>query len=151
LDCHRRICRPSRKLGSNALDAEEEPTVARIREQPAREHRILFEIVVDAYGESERALGWYYYLEEKMDFPFQANCISARATSPLEVGSQVEVLGMAPEDDCMSEVLVFVRYGTTKRSKLAVPLAQLECLSTNVETRQAVEDWHYWVARGYEY
>ena len=125
--------------------------MAGTREQPAREHRILFEIVVDAYDESERALGWYYYLEEKMDFPFKANCISARATSPLEVGTHVEVLGMAPEDDCMSEVLVFVRYGRTKKSKLAVPLAQLECLSTNVMTRQAVEDWHYWVARGYEY
>jgi hypothetical protein len=125
--------------------------VAHIREQPEREDRILFEIVVDAYGESERAMGWYYYLEEKIEFPFKANCVSVRATSPLEVGSQVEVLGMAPEDDCMAEVLVFVARGETKKSKLAVPLSQLQCLSKNAETCQAVEDWHYWVARGYEY
>jgi len=125
--------------------------VARTREQPKREDRILFEIVVDAYGECERAMGWYYYLEEKIEFPFKANCTSARATSPLEVGSQVEVLGMAPEDDCMVEIFVFVQHGKIKKSKLAVPLAQLQCLSTKEETCQAVKDWHYWVERGYEY
>lgn len=122
-----------------------------MKEQPEREDRILLDIVVDAYGASERAMGWYYYLEDKLKFPFAANCVSSRATSPLEVGGQVEVLGMAPEDDCMLEVLVLVRYGHTKKSKLAVPLAQLQCLSDNEEICQAVEDWHYWVARGYAY
>jgi hypothetical protein len=27
---------------------------------------------------------------------------------------------------------------------------QVEAVATDEETRQAVEDWHYWVARGYE-
>ncbi len=31
-----------------------------------RERRIAMEIVVDAYDEQERALGWYYYLEDKL-------------------------------------------------------------------------------------
>jgi Calcium binding len=30
-----------------------------------------------------------------------------------------------------------------------VPLAQLEVVEASEETRQAVEDWHYWVAMGY--
>jgi len=120
-----------------------------MREQPEREDRILLEIVVDAYNESERAMGWYCYLERVLEFPFMASCISRRATSPLEIGNEVEVSGLAPEDDCMSEIHVFVKRG--KKSKLAVPLAQLACLSENAKTRQAVEDWHYWVARGYEY
>ena len=123
--------------------------MAKIREQPEREDRILFEIVVDAYNESERAMSWYYYLEEVLEFPFMASCISRRATSPLETGNEVEVSGLAPEEDCMSEIHVFVKRG--KKSKLAVPLAQLTCLSENEKTHQAVEDWHYWVARGYQY
>jgi len=121
------------------------------QEQPEREDRILFEIVVDAYNKSERAMGWYYYLEEVLEFPFVASCISRRATSPLEIASQVEVSGLAPEDSCMSEIHVFVKHGEKAKSMLAVPLAQLACLSENAKTRQAVEDWHYWVARGYEY
>lgn len=32
-----------------------------------REHRIADEIVVDAYNETERATGWYCYLEEKLE------------------------------------------------------------------------------------
>ena len=31
----------------------------RIPEQPDRENRIAFEIVVDAYDQAERAMGWY--------------------------------------------------------------------------------------------
>ena len=30
------------------------------RRDPEREQRIIMEIVVDAYGEDERAMGWYY-------------------------------------------------------------------------------------------
>ena len=45
---------------------------------PAREHRIEQDIVVDAYGEEERALSWYYYLEGKLQFPFRAKCTAVR-------------------------------------------------------------------------
>jgi hypothetical protein len=37
-----------------------------------REHRIEQEIVVDAYNEEERALGWYCYLNEKLAFPYKS-------------------------------------------------------------------------------
>ncbi len=39
---------------------------------PIREHRIDYEIVVDAYTEDEIAMGWYYYLQDKITFPFLA-------------------------------------------------------------------------------
>jgi hypothetical protein len=47
------------------------------------------EIVVDAYGSEEQALGWYYYLDDTLQFPFTARCIARRATSPLQVGDDV--------------------------------------------------------------
>ena len=65
-----------------------------------REERISMEIVVDAYNEEERAMGWYCYLEDKLTFPFLTRCINERAISPLRVGDEVEVVGMAPEDEC---------------------------------------------------
>ena len=40
-----------------------------------REERISMEIIVDAYDSEEQAMGWYYYLEEKLHFPFLAKCI----------------------------------------------------------------------------
>jgi len=49
-----------------------------------REERIHMEIVVDAYGPEEQAMGWYYYLADTMHYPFSARCIARRVTSPLE-------------------------------------------------------------------
>jgi hypothetical protein len=37
-----------------------------------REQRIDDEIIVDAYGPEEQALGWYYYLEGTLHFPYTA-------------------------------------------------------------------------------
>jgi len=39
-----------------------------------REERVVMEAIVDAYGSEERAMGWYYYLDNKLKFPFKARC-----------------------------------------------------------------------------
>ena len=122
--------------------------MTRIKENKARERRIEMEIVVDAYNESERATGWYYYLEERLKFPFKARCKSKRAVSPLRIGEEVTVLGMAPEVDCESQMFVRLKWGGRS---MAVPLSQLEPLAADPQTKEAVADWHYWVARGYEF
>jgi hypothetical protein len=116
--------------------------------EPEREYRILYEAVVDCYDEVERAMGWYYYLEGALAFPFKARCHSVRKTSPLAVGETIRVVSLADEDDCMNEVMVNVEYGA---GSLAVPLAQLTCITRRKSTLCGVGDWHYWVARGYKY
>jgi hypothetical protein len=114
-----------------------------------REQRITMEIVVDAYGAEERALGWYYYLEAQLQFPFTGNCIAKRAISPLRVKDEVEVIGMPGEVECEHEMFVTIRW---EKEGLAVPLSQLKPLrGTEEQTRQAVADWHYWVQMGYEF
>lgn len=119
------------------------------RREEERENRIIMEVVVDAYNESERAMGWYYYLENQIQFPFTATCIAARAISPLRVKNEVEVTGMADEGECEHEVFVTMLW---ENRNLAVPLSQLKPISnTSKETKQAVEDWHYWVRMGYRY
>jgi Calcium binding len=91
--------------------------MSRVRENKARERRIEMQAVVDAYNESERAMGWYYYLEERLKFPFKARCKSKRAVSPLRIGEEVNVLAMAPEEECESEMLVRVRWHGRKRRR----------------------------------
>ena len=114
----------------------------------AREHRITYEIVVDAYTSDECAIGWHCYLDDKLRFPFKAKCVAAREISPLKKGERVEVLGMAPADDCMREMFVLVRFAGRE---LGVPLAQLEPISAGAATREAVDDWRYWVAMGHAF
>lgn len=122
--------------------------MAKAKTDPERERRIDMEIIVDAYDECERAMGWYYYLEEHLQFPFIATCICKRATSPLRVKDEVEVLSMAPEDECEHEIFVMIRWD---KDGLAVPLSQLHPFDVDYETVQAVEDWHYWVKKGYQF
>lgn len=108
------------------------------------------EVVVDAYGPEERAMGWYYYLEDALCFPFTAHCTGVRSISPMEKNDEVEVIGMAPEDDCQHEMFVMIRH--VRKAGLAVPLSQLEPgEDVDDATKQAIEDWHYWVQMGYRF
>ncbi len=114
-----------------------------------REERIAMEIIVDVYGPEEQAMGWYYYLEEMLQLPFTAVCSVKRAISPLHVKDEVEVIGMASEEECEKELFVTIRW---ERDGLAVPLSQLTPTSdTAIQTKLAVEDWHYWVQMGYQF
>jgi Calcium binding len=112
-----------------------------------REQRIHMEIIVDAYGSEEQAMGWYNYLDDILQFPFSARCVTRRATSPLKPGDKVKVVGMAPAEECEHDMFVMIQW---KGDQLAAPLMQLEGVQVDEETQQAIEDWRYWVDRGYE-
>ena len=112
-----------------------------------REERITMEIIVDAYTPQEQAMGWYYSLEDRLHFPFVARCITERSISPLRVGDEVDAVGMAPEAECQHEMFVLISW---ERRTLAVSLVQLKGIAMDDQTRQVIEDWHYWVAQGCE-
>jgi hypothetical protein len=101
---------------------------------------------VDAYGSEEKAMSWYYYLDGRLSFPFQARCSVSRLASPLKKKETVEVRRMAPEDACLNDILVRVRW---QGRNLAVPLSQLIAIGPDEETAEAIGDWHYWVMQGY--
>jgi len=89
----------------------------------------------------------YYYLEGKLDFPFLARCAARRSTSPLKVAAEAEVIGMALVEDCEHDMFVEMDW---EGDELAIPLSQLEVISADDETREAVEDWLYWTKKGYQ-
>jgi hypothetical protein len=97
-----------------------------------REERIDMEVVVDAYNEDERAMGWYYYLEDKLQFPFKARWVNRQRPQ----GKEIEVVEMSPEDECMRSMFVEVRYREGE---------------VDEETAEAIADWHYWIDMGYEF
>ena len=123
--------------------------MVKLKKDKEREERIAMEIIVDANGPEEQVMGWYYYLEDELYFPFTAICNEKRAISPLLVKDEVDVIGMAPEEECEREMFVTIRWG---RDGLAVPLSQLTPIrETDSQTIEAVEDWHYWVNMGYKF
>ena len=121
--------------------------MTRLDKDEEREERIHMEIIADAYGPEEQAIGWYNYLDDTLQFPFSASCVVRREISPLEPGEEVEVVGMASAEECEHDMFVLIRW---KRRQFAVPLMQLEGIQVDEETQQAIEDWHYWAKQGYE-
>lgn len=119
-----------------------------ISRDKAREERIDMEIVVDAYHRDERVMGWFVYLQDTLHFPFKARCISRRPISPLKKREEVEVIDMAPDDECDSEMFVTIK---RDKGKLSVPLMQLEPIDADTKTEEAIGDWHYWIQMGYEF
>jgi len=110
------------------------------------ENRILMDVVVDAYDKEERAIGWFYYIAEGLEFPFQAKCIAKKSRSPLKVGQEVTVVDIASGDDCESKIFMKIKYDD---DGLSVPLEQLEIIDDKPNSKIIIEDWHYWVGRGY--
>jgi len=123
--------------------------MAKPKRDEEREQRITMEMIVDAYDSQERAMGWYSYLQDRLQFPFTATCIAKRSISPLRVKDEVDVIGMPSEDECEHEMFITIRW---EEDGLAVPLSQLKPINAaDEQTKQTVEDWHYWVKMGYEF
>jgi hypothetical protein len=122
--------------------------MARPRRDSKREARIRNEVIVDTYNPEEQVVGWYYYLEGKLRFPFRAKCVTSNVVSPLRKGEVGEVSRMAPEDACSGDMLVLIRW---QGRNVAVPLSQLVALNAEESTIEAINDWHYWVAQGHRF
>ncbi len=120
--------------------------MARVAKDEAREERIMMEAVVDAHDEEERAMGWFYYLQDKMHFPFEAECVTESRVSPLKIGERVQVKDMTPEDDHLQDMFAEIEWSNRT---FDLPLAQLRPIDVDADTQEAVEDWKYWMDRGY--
>jgi hypothetical protein len=109
-----------------------------------RDERIEMQIIVDAYTQDEQAMGWHTYLEETMDFPFEARCIEEQEVSPLKGGEMVRVVGKPSSEPSLRQQFVTVEW---MDREFGVPLSQLEPVEASSDTEQAVADWHYWLER----
>ncbi len=122
-----------------------------IEEDKIREERIEAEVLVDAHDKEERAMGWYYYLDDLLNVPFKAKWVKKGGKTPAKE-KEVEVVGMAPDDECERDMLVEVVHLEGKNEDVfSAKLSDIQALDADNETQQAIADWHYWVGRGYKF
>lgn len=104
-----------------------------------REKRLDYEVFVDTYNEEEQALCWYYYLENKIIFPFQARW-----------GNEiVEVTDMDEDsEEAGSDVRLNVLYREGDMEDIFPVLAtDLEPVNADEKTQEAIADLRYWKER----
>jgi hypothetical protein len=109
-----------------------------------REERIKMRVLIDTYTPEEQAYSWHAYLDDVMDFPFEARCSTEREESPLKEGETVQVVGMSSTEPTLSQQYVTVEW---LNRDLGIPLEQLDPVDVDDDTKQAIEDWQYWLER----
>lgn len=117
------------------------------------EEIIHMEAVVDAYGEEERAMGWYYFLKDRLMCPFSAVCREEKRTNRLKKDQTYTVVGMADVKECDRDMYVLIEEeDETGKDQLAVALSQLAPSGdVDEDMLDAIMAWHYWVDRGYQF
>ncbi len=122
--------------------------MSEVEHDNTREERIDMEVVVDAYNEEERAMGWYYYLEDRIDFPFKAKWVSRNQQN----GREVIAIEMSPEDECLNDMFVEVLYREGEiEDVFSARLSEIQPINIDSATKEAIDDWHYWLAKGYQF
>jgi len=112
---------------------------------PERKERIHDEIVVDAYGDEEVILSWYYYLKEKLRFPFAA-AVRVHSPGASWEAVRVKMVAMAPMSRCgYWQMWVLGRRDEQEdRTLYHFFLSDLIEAEADPERLQALADWNYW-------
>lgn len=107
------------------------------------QHIIDYEIIVDCYDEIEQSMGWYYYLEENIEFPFKATAQLRKTDGTTEL-REVNVLGLASDEegfvskDFLLEIEVGEYICTTAFSGISR-------VKASPRTKEALAVWKFWV------
>ena len=108
----------------------------------ARDHRIHDEIIVDAYGDGEQAMSWYYYMEENMKFPMEAK-VKLRLRGGKTEEKAVKIVEVDPKSETSLTLRLGIAEGKSERVQYISP-ADILSIQTTEEILEILNDWLYW-------
>jgi len=109
-------------------------------EQDKRIEKLLTDI--DEDDQIERMKAWRIYLEDNLEFPFEAEINEPQEGNFLKMGNRLEVTRIEDFDDLYG-VIVSVTY---KRRKYSLPLCDLEVVDKDSTNFTPVDDYSVWFA-----
>ena len=107
------------------------------------DNKLYSEIIVDCNGEEEQNSSWYYYVQDEMEFPFEADV----ALKKLEGGKEtkkVKVIALSDDInvDRNFDLKVEVELG---EYIVELSLAKLENIAESEVAAEIVAIWKYWI------
>jgi len=110
---------------------------------------IMMEIVVDAKDDDDVAMGWFYYMQDELEFPFEAEMESKNRRDETTV-IQVDVLDLSSsnQNNTSPEVILEVSEKGSERV-MDVRISKLQNIKGEESTENAVAIWKYWEAGKY--
>ncbi len=110
---------------------------------------IMMEIVVDAKDEDEVIMGWFHYMADELEFPFEAEMESKNRRGQTSV-IQVDVLDLSDrnQNPTSEEVILEVSAKDSDRV-IDIGVSKLRNVKGSETTKNAVAIWQYWEAGKY--
>lgn len=105
------------------------------------------EIVVDANDDDEVFMGWYYFMAESLEFPFQAIATIKKRNGTIEERT-VEVVEDATNGDRFKCQAYYVNVDY-EGVLMKVEIADLKPINASAETLKAITVWKYWKEKAY--
>jgi Calcium binding len=112
---------------------------------PEREDRFYDEIMVDAYGDEEKLISWYYYLEEVLTFPFEAQISVKKPKEDTAKSVLVTVESMADVNLCSIYNMWVQVQAKDSDLHFNVPMRDIVEAKAKRRTIEALTDWRYWI------
>ena len=105
------------------------------------EEIISYQIEVDCYTDEEANLGWYYYLSEGLNFPFEAEYLAKKSNGESE-WTKVEVVGSHSTE---SDFNGYAFYVSINLNNFLVPakISELRNPDISEEEKEVLFVWNY--------
>src|SRR5690606_28398682 len=107
------------------------------------QHKIHNEIIVDCYDEIEISMGWYYFFEENLEFPFKATVPLRKKDGSTEM-KVVKVVALASDEEGFISQ-DFDLEMEHKEYLYKIEYSKLAHIKASAQTREAFKIWDFWV------
>jgi len=105
------------------------------------QYKIDYEIIVDAYDEYEQSMGWFYFFEETLEFPFTATAQLKRRDGTTE-SKRVKLTGLVSKEEDFrdNDFNLEMEQGQYVRP---IAYSALSDIRASDETLEAFEIWDF--------
>lgn len=102
------------------------------------------EIIVDCYDDQEVSMGWYYFFQDELEFPFKAE-VSLKTRNEGKKLIEIDILKMVDEEqNYESSRLLFEVSLKETELILEIGADKLKNIQGNRSTKEAFEIWNFW-------
>lgn len=107
------------------------------------QHKISYQIIVDCYEDHEVNMGWFYFFQDEVNYPFEAEITVKNRLGEKRL-VKVAVLGVSDEADFDIQDITFEVNLQEEDIIIDVDIAKLKNIKGDKSAKEAFEIWEYW-------
>ncbi len=110
------------------------------------DEKLYDEILVDCRDEYEQNMSWFYYAQDEMEFPFEAQ-IELRKRKGGKQSRRIKVINLSNNDTNFERNFDLKVDIELDDYIIEIPLAELFDVEANENTDEIIKIWKYWIKK----